>query len=310
MHQESPRRSGTERPRELPQTEDHKKVERVDTIQFAHEVMKNSPQVQGVEMRDFSTLYDVARDEKKVATFKQRFAQDLDRMRPAERQASIEAKMMADVFEGLVYSGIKEKWFGDKVIAVRTAPFDDILNGVDLVIEIGNAAGGKQHVALAIDVSFGVKSVPNKFRGILEKIDENKPTEVKYFQTKGFKGMLTNVPRTVVGVERDAVEKLAGLWLSTEADAASRKQFQEHAIQLLILEQIVAQLEVFADYANRDNAGDGEREEYVTMCDQTLELLRPILEKKQETLSIAEFKHDRVHKEIVEGIEATRDATK
>lgn len=101
-------------------------------------------------------------------------------------------------------------------------------------------------------------------------------------------GIRNNVPRIVVGVSESVIEELADLWVREEHTA-----LDEHPIQILFLDEMLAQLTFMHDYAlNRGNTTA------VLAYKQVLETVRPIHEKKLD-LRKRTLSRDGVAAEIV-----------
>ncbi len=278
------------------------------TLRDAHGRMSATVFKTGVDMDSFgaSPGNTVEADKRTVEECKKRFASDEQRLSPRERAEHREAKFAADVFEGVVYDEVNESgWLGEGVVAVRTTPYDDIVNGVDIVIEMTDPSGGRRHLALAVDVSFGEWAVPNKFRRILEEIDRGEAAKIKYYESAGTKETLRNVPRTVVGVERGVVEELADLWLEKETHRVKKEKLRTHPIQHMILKQVVEQLEVYEAYALRGEHPTQGQRNVAAFCQKARLVLQKMLEEKS-SLPLGMFRGDRVCEQIDRSLKMTK----
>ena len=192
---------------------------------------------------DFVNLYgseNVERDLKEVVSLKKRFDTN---------EASESTFKASEVFEAIVFEQVElSNWLGDHAETIRTSEFDDIVNGVDLVVEFTEDSS-TNHLALGVDVTFGTTSIGKKFDRIRKEIDADNLATVKYFESHGFKGSLRQLPRVVIGVERDTVIALAGLWSRQE-----KKKLGNHFVKDIIMQEIERQLRTFLVYAQSNGA--------------------------------------------------------
>jgi hypothetical protein len=102
-------------------------------------------------------------------------------------------------------------------------------------------------------VTFSTDSthIRGKFNKILEKIEKGELTEIKYFAVPNsediyeyeYKGSV-KMPRVVIGIERQVVEELGGLWFKK-----NKKELGGHPVQHVIAKEILDQLAVSERYA-------------------------------------------------------------
>lgn len=156
----------------------------------------------------------------------------------------------ATALEYLIYQRIKNNnGFGENVDIIKTAEYDDVMNGTDLVVEFEQSeAVAPERLGLAIDVTFGSKTLGKKFDNIKKQIQEGKLGNIKYFQSvkQGFRGELSLLPRVVIGIEKAQIEKLASLFQKGGAEA-----MKEHPTTRAFLHETSVELRTFADYAER-----------------------------------------------------------
>lgn len=199
-------------------------------------------------------------------------------------------KRIADIFEAIVLTQSESrKWFGD-ASTLKTSTYDDYINKVDMIAEWFTPSEGSRVLALAVDVTFSTESIQEKLRAIKAEIDSGALGSIKYFKDKrgDFMGIRNNVPRIVVGVSESVIEELADLWVREE-----HKALDEHPIQILFLDEMLAQLTFMHDYAlKRGNTAA------VLAYKQVLETVRPIHEKKLD-LRKRTLSRDGVAAEIV-----------
>lgn len=201
----------------------------------AHRILKED----AVDPLRFVNLYgkeNVTRDLRKVEEIKTHFETD-------------ESKRAAEIFEAIMHQHVElSNWLGPHAETIRASEFDDIINGIDLIVEF-NENDSTRHLALGIDVTFGSYSMQKKFDRIKSEIHADKLATVKYFEAHGFQGSLIQTPRVVIGVDIAKVIALAGLWERKENKALST-----HIAKDIIADEIERQLRTFLLYAQNVNA--------------------------------------------------------
>ncbi len=155
--------------------------------------------------------------------------------------ATILQEKYAVVMEGLfIQHGELSEWFGADAYTVAAARYDDIKNGVDLVVNLpGEKPGERMH--FAVDVTFSNTSVPEKFAALEEAIRGGRLTDIKYYacQDTQEKGGLY-IPKVILAINRERVEELAALWKE-----GKNRELGNHQAQVVFLEEISAQLAYF-----------------------------------------------------------------
>ena len=229
----------------------------------------------------------VNEDKKKIETIQAQFDK-------RDFEESKEAKKLADIFEASVmWNGEQSDWFGVNASTTKTSKFDDLTNGVDLVVEFaGVLSGSASYVGLATDVTFKADTT-SKFDKIRGRIDDGKLAKVKYFHSNimNFHGQMSQLPEVVIGANRKAVMELA------ELRAAKKfKQLGEHPIQIMILHQIEAQLETYGLYA--ESIGNHQ---FADVFNSRLSIIQGILEAKKDLVAKTKYEiNDLVHSDIIE----------
>jgi len=198
---------------------------------------------QPINPDDFSDLYDpkdIKRDKDYIEKRKQQFEKDYQ-ADPRSR----EHKEWATILEAILNQQIElNEWLGEDATTTQTSDFDDIANGIDTIVTWQRDLGSSS-LGLAVDVTFSTNT-GDKLRKIKESIDQGKLSEIKYYYSEdlGFKGKLTNVPRVVIGMEIGTVKSIVDTWMK-----GKNRELGQHAIQLLIIEEIVVQLRASKKYA-------------------------------------------------------------
>jgi hypothetical protein len=181
-------------------------------------------------------------------------------------------KQYADIFEAIVLIAIQRlAWFGPEATAVKTAKFDDYANGIDILTALNHS---RKPLALAVDVTFGLKGMQKKIAIILDKIEKGELSYVRYYRSEdgSYEGKLNNLARVVVGVEMETVQKMAEYWLRNDDET-----LRHHFAQTLVLSEIAVQLREFSHYARKVG-----QEKIASAYDTDLEKIGVILAEKPD----------------------------
>lgn len=247
----------------------------------AHDRAMKSFAEDAIHPEEFSDLYGSEVIQRDLAT--------VERLK-AKFGAPDRAKFAAEILEGIIYDQSElSDWLGPHAHTIKTSEFDDIVNGVDLVVEFDEPAQSRKHLALGVDATFGTTTIEKKFLRIKEEIDSGNLASIKYFrsQTGNFMGRLSKVPRVVTGVDQEHLLELAGVWTQ-----GLNKELGVHPAQRLILAQIAQQLKTFSAYAERTG-----QTALVRSYQEAYDIVRAVSLSKQG-IDVSAFKEDKVHKEI------------
>jgi hypothetical protein len=155
-------------------------------------------------------------------------------------EQSKEAYMLAEIFEAIVLTeGQESGWLGDDVKIQKTTDYDDMRNHTDMIATWRSNRPDAHSLGLAVDVTFGARSLEKKFDRLQEDIDKGKLAHIKYAPKEQ-----STVPRVIVGMSREVVHELVDLWMEEDFTTLA-----EHPIQREVLEQIYAQLQAISAYA-------------------------------------------------------------
>jgi hypothetical protein len=151
-----------------------------------------------------------------------------------------ESYMLAEIFEAMMLTeGQESGWLGEDVKLQKTTDYDDMFNHTDMIAEWHSNRAESHTLGLAVDVTFGARSLEKKFDRLQEDIDKGRLSKIKYAPKEQ-----TGVPRVIIGMSRETVHELMDLWMEEEYDALGK-----HPIQRAVLEQILAQLQSISRYA-------------------------------------------------------------
>ncbi|PIR83014.1 hypothetical protein COU19_02505 [Candidatus Kaiserbacteria bacterium CG10_big_fil_rev_8_21_14_0_10_56_12] len=243
-----------------------------------------------IQESEFASLYGDTAVQQDIALTNRLKEQFKARNSPEEERQ----KKVADIFEAIVLvQSESNEWLGGAQ-TLKTSPYEDFINKVDMIAEWSTPTDGSRVLALAVDVTFGTMSIRRKLADIKSEIDGDKLGSIKYFrdERKDFMGTRNNVPRAVVGVSESVVEELADLWVQKK-----NKELSTHPVQHLFIREIETQLSAMHDYAvARGQHG------VVQAYTQALASIRPIHNSKLKYKSPA-LLQDRVASEIASAIE-------
>lgn len=229
--------------------------------------------------KNFSKIYsaeEIANDARKIAALEETWARSLSEYSPEERRKNEVNIQTSNALEAtIVHMGELSNWFGQNAYVFRTTKTDDVLNGVDAVVEIepdeNDDQSEPQRFALAIDASTAgdPNVIEKKIYRNLEKImgTYKKPAEVKYFESQitfdkegeSSQLRLDHVIPVVVGVEIKNATSLMSLYAEIlqlknfpkkspqQKEDLKRKlsEAAKHPAQIVFLEQISAQLTMY-----------------------------------------------------------------
>ncbi|MCL5410254.1 MAG: hypothetical protein M1324_00135 [Patescibacteria group bacterium] len=221
----------------------------------AYAMAAESLEKDAIKEEDFAYLYgeeNVRRDLEKVAAAESDFKQ-------RETPESEQLKRYSTIFEWIVNERVElSDYFGSNAFTRRASHYDDLMNGVDTILEFRNdPEESKQasYLTLGIDDTFSTRPEvqEKKLRRIKSKIDSGKLTQVKYFSSDymNFRGELKNVPLIVLGTELRTVAQLRDLMLSRD-----NKILDSHPIQHLLLQEAKLETDTFSGYAERSGRAD------------------------------------------------------
>lgn len=240
---------------------------------------------------DIYSVDSVQRDLAYVERRKAQFAQS-DREKLSNGLTFKEVSQLAEIAEYDLIRGINLGGWIPQGRAIKTSEYDDIYNGVDLVIEIGSKESAIGHLGLGVDVSFSL-DLQKKFQRIKDDIDafdgeDHRLGVVKYFKSKaaGMRGELSGLPRVVTAFDLGVLEDLA----------VKSDDLKGHIGQALMITEIEKQLTAFQEYASDANPA------CATQLEKPLQMIRAInrLTGSSERLEDSEYSKNRKADEAIE----------
>lgn len=225
------------------------------------ELVSNNSYSSRIDIDTFRDIYSkeqIERDEQRCEYLKRSYA---EKNKVLGKEA-VFAATRSDALETIVVNQAEmNNWFGENSFLIRTSEYDDYNNHVDAVLEFAIEGKESQRLALAID-STSASSRNNDVinRKIERNIEDVKydRTTVKYFESQvdNFRGRLRTVLPVVVGLDErnsDDLISLSATIIKLEAQKISgnarlaqiKKEMEKHPAQLLFLEEIKQQLEMY-----------------------------------------------------------------
>jgi len=205
-----------------------------------------------------------------------------------------EVREKSEILEYIIFEqGERGNWFGEFAHTIKVCKYDDIMNGVDVMIETRDLSEDYSddivdekkfsYLGLATDITFermnnaiGVeKDIPKKFRRIKDEIADGSLANINFFKSRfsSESKRLINVPRVVLNIDSRIVNELMELWVN-----GKNEELANHRIQVIILYQICSQLKVYEEYAE-----ECRRKAIAKILNQSYEEFNEVrLQKKNE----------------------------
>lgn len=287
------------------------------------------PKLEDFENNEDGYTSDVLkRDKQYLSKLKEKISQHSDHLPPDALKQARENKQRSDALEAaMVNLGELSNWFGENSAVFRTTEYDDVVNGVDAVVEINPTDKDEisedevQRVALAIDASTSIERevLEKKINRNIKKImgETEHDFEVKYFKSEltDYTGPLQDIIPVVIGIESKNANELLSIYariLELKKKGAKKdeeektelksllKKTAEHPAQVLFFEEIKDQLDAYKNLLNSKRGIKFERK--LKIYDKINELLATIAEiekdKRKKNITTRQLPNDRVYTEI------------
>ena len=266
----------------------------------SHDKIASMMEKISIKTEDFIDLYSeegIARDNRYVAGRHEDFAKQSKDTMPNGLTFG-EVRNLAEILEYQIIKGINGHNWIPLCQAIKTSEYDDIANGVDLVLEFQDKHH-VNHLGMGIDISFS-RNLTKKFERIKNEIDsydgkENRMGVVKYFnsQKTGMRGELSGLPRVVAALDLGVMEDMA----------KAPKSMEGHIAKHAIITEMEHQLNVFAKYAERKNPACAER---IYTAQNFIKVISTHFDS-EEKLARSEYqKNNKIQDAILEGLEMFR----
>lgn len=199
---------------------------------------------------------------------------DQDYLKLSKKQEQIRQKQVSEIeqinymrskiAEALLAEIIELYWLpGD--FLTETSEYDDLLNGVDAVLETSTKA------AVIDFTSARDKDIIRKkiFR-IYDRIKANQLGEVKYFcsQKDGSQQYLKTLPAVIIGLDQKTIDELLNLRMS-----GKKKELEGHWSKYALVEELLSQIKSYKTYINNSfrEGFNNQKADQMNMAYQELE---------------------------------------
>ncbi|MDP2934586.1 MAG: hypothetical protein Q8N59_02370 [bacterium] len=283
---------GFEVPRAEKAIDDANRIKKA--LKHAEEIYETNANI--IKESDFEDLYSkevIDRDLEWVRKEEERFDEE-------DTPEQKEARKISTVFEAIIYDQAEmSDWLGASAMTVKSSRYDDIKNGIDLIVEFpDNEEASASHLALAVDITLS-SELEKKMSGIKRNIEQGNLSTIKYFksETLNIRGEKKDVPKVVIGADSKMLDRVIDLWMTKTGD--SKDELGKHPIQFVILEEILMQLEEFKDYAERIGQSNVS-ENYGKVIETIRDIYREKIKLREKILGDNDtvIKNDKVYRAI------------
>ncbi len=276
-----------------------RRMEREGESQNIENVLKYGKKLEMIDLTEFDDIYsaeEIKKDIDHLRLAEKRIERSKEKMTPSKREISEINEKRGKAFEILLADQIYDgEWLGPEAMSVRTSRFDDVLGGVDMVVEF-DRENEVDRMALAVDASTtsDFNHMEKKIKRNIRRVtDDFWPLEVKYFQSQindengdYFKGGLKGLIPVVIGADRknadrvfDIFSELITLEKRKDESAKERRQWLKeklahHPIQDVFFEEIKIQLKMYETILKREGKESTETE-------KLLEIINEVAEEKR-----------------------------
>jgi len=220
----------------------HAKAERILSLPEFH-------RIQETDFHDY--------DQKKVS-------EDLETVAALEkrwRESGEEETIEGIIAEGFLLDMLsRARWFGDIAIR-RTSKTDDYLNHIDALADL-RSAEVESYVGLGIDTTTRAASLHKKLSGIHQRAQQGMLGTVRYADIDSFHGRMTQVPETVLLLDRASFKDTMQRWVAgveggkgaPQNDLSEFHTLAIHPLQIELLGQMWSQFDFFSRRVAGNNA--------------------------------------------------------
>ncbi|MGB3988864.1 MAG: hypothetical protein WBK67_04200 [Minisyncoccales bacterium] len=268
-------------------------TERIGELQNIENVLDYGRKLERPEPLDFTDTYpekEILKDLKHLQLAEKRIEDKKGKMSPFEREVADLNEKRGQAFEVLlvdqVYNG---EWFGPEAMPVQTSRYDDVLRGVDMIIEF-DREDEIERVALAVDASTTseIDHMERKIKRNIRRVTEDFwPLEVKYFESQindsngnYFKGELKGLIPIVIGADRQNADRVFDIFselISLEKRNNKelrderrwlREKLSRHPIQKVFFEQAEVQLQMYKSILSEKGKDTSEVEDLLSIVSE------------------------------------------
>lgn len=263
-------------------------MKREDTVRYtrAHEraCFSKDLKMQGRNLKDFvsSTISQesVDRAEAYVRKAEGFFELMLSEKTQEEREKAERSKIIAECLEGIILCN--KTWFGLMAQTYPTTKFDDVKNGIDMIVERGKD-GVFSHEGVAMDVTYaGKNGIAKKIDRILENLRKGKMGTISFFKSQDgrYKGELNNLPLVVIGADFNTMSHMINLF--AEDTPQANRGLAEHPFQFQMIEQVIMQCDFYISMIKTFDLDDEVASVMIDAYDRLAKTYRGLYKLKTE----------------------------
>ena len=197
---------------------------------------------------------DILEDSNKIKELKKKFnnGENDEGLKIAQLE---KLRLLAESFELSLPILIENfDFFGEGVESWLTTEYDDVMNGVDVVVDF---PGNKSTLGLAVDLTISRESIARKLEKTRNKITDGILSSIKYYKTKdnSYLGMKKNiVPLVISASPETALRVTENIYFSRDKDDVFNMQS---------LEEAILQLEYFLEFSLKRSKKSKKVSQYI-----------------------------------------------
>ncbi|PID83258.1 hypothetical protein CSB11_01835 [Candidatus Campbellbacteria bacterium] len=170
-------------------------------------------------------------------------------------------QLLAQSFEDVLPCLVnKYALFGEHTNAYKTCDYDDMENGIDMILEYSddnkdkNGVIANSYAGVGIDLCIGnTETVESKVNNIRNKLWRDESYKVDYFKSKsGYMGGLNNLARVVVSGSTNTALMLSEAYMHNEKNGTKR-DIQNYRFMTQSLEEILLQIKYYKKETDDQN---------------------------------------------------------
>ncbi len=262
-------------------------------------ILKYGKSLETPKWKDFKGVYssdEMRKDLTYINSIIKKIEKQRDDLSPSEKEIDEENRKRAMCLEIVLTDQIYDgNWFGEEAMTSKTHKYDDIANGVDMIVEFDKEE--PERVALTVDASTASDKhvIEKKIRRNMEKLkNRNCLQEIKYFKSqisdangRYHKGSLRDLIPVVVGANKGNINKLFEIFselkfLEENKNETTktrrgelRRELAEDSIQGIFLKEIKLQLETYIRIIG------GQDEKVLKKCGSLLKIIDEVIDEKE-----------------------------
>ena len=281
-----------------------KKIEETQNIDNVLEYGKRLESINPVDFEDVYSPEEIRKDLEHLDFVERKIENSKKKMNTREREIYDINEKRSKAFEILLADQIYDgEWLGPEAMSIQASRFDDVLNGVDIIVEF-DRENAVERIALVVDASTtsDIDYMEKKIKRNIKRVSEDlRPLEIKYFHSQirdengeYFKGKIENLIPIVIGADYQNANRIFNIFSEfiflknkTDNDSKERcrwlkKKLSTHPIQNIFLEQIEIQLEMYISILKQKNKPTDDVEALLVIIKEVAE------EKKVSGFSTSE----------------------